>query len=73
VWEAHRQHAYQRAVDGGWSHGRVSGLVLLLNLGLVALALISLRVGLQYQVACLALASLAVTGLIVVFRKAGSR
>ncbi len=35
--EAHRTHAYQRAVQSGWSHARVSGAVMILNLTLAAL------------------------------------
>jgi Fuc2NAc and GlcNAc transferase len=35
VAEAHRSHAYQRLVRAGWSHARVSGSVLLLNLALI--------------------------------------
>lgn len=41
VWyDAHREHAYQRAVQAGWSHARVSGTVLAVNvvLGLLAVA-----------------------------------
>jgi Fuc2NAc and GlcNAc transferase len=39
--EAHRTHAYQRAVQAGWSHARVSGAVVMLNItiGLSALQL----------------------------------
>jgi Fuc2NAc and GlcNAc transferase len=36
--EAHRNHAYQRAVQSGWSHAAVSGVVGVLNLLLGALA-----------------------------------
>ena len=39
VWRAHRSHAYQVAVQAGRSHAAVSGMIALLNLGLVALAL----------------------------------
>lgn len=35
--EAHRSHAYQRAVQSGWSHARVAGTVLLLDALLAAL------------------------------------
>jgi len=35
-YEAHRSHAYQRAVQAGWSHGRVTGTVA--GLSLVAVA-----------------------------------
>jgi UDP-N-acetylmuramyl pentapeptide phosphotransferase/UDP-N-acetylglucosamine-1-phosphate transferase len=68
VWEAHRQHAYQRAVDGGWSHARVSGLVLGLNCGLAGLALLSTRLEPGGQAACVAAAAMAVVGLIGLFR-----
>jgi UDP-N-acetylmuramyl pentapeptide phosphotransferase/UDP-N-acetylglucosamine-1-phosphate transferase len=37
-WEPHREHAYQRAVQGGWSHAQVVGRVVLCNLVLVAMA-----------------------------------
>jgi UDP-N-acetylmuramyl pentapeptide phosphotransferase/UDP-N-acetylglucosamine-1-phosphate transferase len=69
VWEAHRKHAYQRAVDSGWSHGRVSGMVLLLNCGLAGLAVLSTRLGMAGQITCLVIAGLAVAGLMIVFRR----
>jgi len=34
---AHRTHAYQRAVQSGWSHARVSGAVTILNVTFAAL------------------------------------
>jgi UDP-N-acetylmuramyl pentapeptide phosphotransferase/UDP-N-acetylglucosamine-1-phosphate transferase len=37
-WEPHREHAYQRAVQGGWSHAQVVRRVMLCNLILIALA-----------------------------------
>jgi len=42
VWRAHRQHYYQRAVQGGRSHARVSAGIGATNLMLVALAVLSL-------------------------------
>ena len=39
VWRAHREHYYQKAVQGGLSHAAVSGAVFAANLLLVALAL----------------------------------
>lgn len=42
VWEAHREHFYQQAVQRGWSHGRVAAAVGLVNVGLVLLALMAL-------------------------------
>lgn len=37
-WEAHREHAYQRATQRGLSHAKVCRLILLCNAGLIALA-----------------------------------
>jgi Fuc2NAc and GlcNAc transferase len=37
-WQAHRSHYYQRAVQSGWSHGQVSGAVLIINIVLAGLA-----------------------------------
>jgi len=37
-FEAHRRHAYQRAVQAGWSHATVTGGVILLDLVLAGLA-----------------------------------
>jgi Fuc2NAc and GlcNAc transferase len=43
-WYApHRVHAYQRAVQGGWSHARVTSFVLVLNGGLALLAWLCVR------------------------------
>lgn len=36
--EAHREHAYQRAVQGGWSHARVCLAVIAVNTLLIAVA-----------------------------------
>jgi len=41
VWEAHREHFYQQAVQRGWSHARVAATVGIVNIGLVVLALLS--------------------------------
>jgi Fuc2NAc and GlcNAc transferase len=37
-YSAHRSHAYQRAVQAGWSHARVTTTLLLVNVGLGLLA-----------------------------------
>jgi UDP-N-acetylmuramyl pentapeptide phosphotransferase/UDP-N-acetylglucosamine-1-phosphate transferase len=71
VFEPHRQHAYQRAVDGGWSHGRVSGIVLALDVALVGLALATLGRGWLAQAALVALALLLVAAVILLFRRQG--
>lgn len=41
VWASHRSHYYQRATDNGFSVSRVVGEVFMLNIGLVALAILS--------------------------------
>jgi UDP-N-acetylmuramyl pentapeptide phosphotransferase/UDP-N-acetylglucosamine-1-phosphate transferase len=41
VWKAHRQHAYQHAVDSGHRHGAVISRVAAANAVLVALAMLS--------------------------------
>ena len=44
VWEAHRTHFYQRARDHGWSTMEIVARVFAVNLGLVALAVVSVVV-----------------------------
>jgi len=41
VFQAHREHAYQVAVQAGLSHGRVSGVIALVNAALMSLALLA--------------------------------
>ncbi len=41
VWQAHAQHFYQRAVQGGLSHAAVVSIILVANLALIALALLA--------------------------------
>ncbi len=41
LWQAHREHFYQRAVQGGASHSRVAAQVLACNAVLVVLAIIT--------------------------------
>ena len=38
VWQAHKEHFYQRAVQGGWSHAQVSLRVLVFNIFLIGCA-----------------------------------
>lgn len=68
LFEAHRRHAYQNAVDGGWSATRVDGHVLALNGVLCLLAWASLGRGLSVQIACLAVACAATVALSRRFR-----
>jgi UDP-N-acetylmuramyl pentapeptide phosphotransferase/UDP-N-acetylglucosamine-1-phosphate transferase len=44
-WAAHRSHFYQRATDNGFTVMRVVSDVFILNLGLAALAVLSIRAG----------------------------
>jgi len=73
VWEAHRRHAYQRAVDAGWSHGRVSGIVLALNAVLVGLALGTIGRSAIAQTAIVAAAAVLVLLVVLLFRRQGAR
>ena len=41
VWQAHREHFYQRVVAAGWSHGRTAAVIAGHNLLLMGLALAS--------------------------------
>ena len=41
IWQAHREHFYQRVVGAGWSHGRTAALIAGHNLLLVGLAVAS--------------------------------
>ena len=43
VWRAHREHAYQRAVRGGFRHAEVAARVALCNVALVTMALAAAR------------------------------
>lgn len=46
LWQAHREHYYQRAVATGWSHAQVTTCLLLTNIVLAVLAsLVALNVG----------------------------
>jgi len=42
IWQAHRSHFYQRATDRGFTVGQVVAHVFAVNLGLVAVALVTL-------------------------------
>jgi UDP-N-acetylmuramyl pentapeptide phosphotransferase/UDP-N-acetylglucosamine-1-phosphate transferase len=44
VWRAHRTHFYQRATDGGFTVAAIVGRVFLVNVGLCALALLTVIV-----------------------------
>ena len=44
-WQAHRTHFYQRATDNGFTVPQIVARIFLVNLGLVALALVTVAVG----------------------------
>lgn len=71
LFEAHRRHAYQNAVDGGWSAARVDAHVLALNVLLIVLAALALGLGLAGQMLCLLLALSATIALSRRFRQVG--
>jgi len=59
VWEAHREHFYQRAVAAGRSHAQVSLAVLAANLALIGLSVLALAAPwLGLAGACLVVAAL---------------
>ncbi len=66
-WHAHREHAYQRAVLGGMTHAQVTSHVLVLNVGLIALAVLSVQFAWPALIAALALT----TGLLLWLRQRG--
>ena len=67
VWQAHREHFYQQAVQNGRGHGQVSLAVGLVNLALIALAVFTTVpfAGMIWSLAALATAFALVTGLLV--------
>lgn len=66
VWRAHRQHFYQQAVQGGASHARVSGSVLVVDALLVGLAAAAV---LGWEGPALAGAALLVAALLIFLKR----
>ena len=70
VWEAHRSHFYQRAIDGGFSVREVVGQVFILNLVLASLATATvLAPSPLITLGALGLGTLLVAGLLYRFEK----
>jgi UDP-N-acetylmuramyl pentapeptide phosphotransferase/UDP-N-acetylglucosamine-1-phosphate transferase len=67
VWEAHRTHFYQRAIDAGFPVPAVAGRVFGVNIALVILALASIGHGPAVSLAALGLAAAAVGWLLFRF------
>ena len=53
IFKAHRQHAYQRALDKGWGKWRVLNVIALSNLGTVGLACLAVSYPLHAATLCL--------------------
>ena len=69
IWDAHREHLYQRAVAAGWSHGRTTALIAGHNLLLIGLAVASQQ-GTAAAGAALAAGALLVAALLWYLRAA---
>ena len=69
IWEAHREHFYQRVVAAGWSHARTSALIAGNNLLLIGLAIAS-RQGETAAGAALAAGAILVAALLWYLRAA---
>ena len=69
LWQAHRDHYYQRALDRGLGHNTVVRAVLGVNLVLIACAVASLAGG-MVMVAALAMGALSVAAVLCYFRGA---
>jgi|TARA_R100000501_G_scaffold14543_2_gene26273 UDP-N-acetylmuramyl pentapeptide phosphotransferase/UDP-N-acetylglucosamine-1-phosphate transferase len=70
IFDAHRSHFYQRAVQGKWSHAHTSSAVLALNAVLVLLALPLLHLG---EYVRLLMAALATALLLLAMTRAAKR
>jgi UDP-N-acetylmuramyl pentapeptide phosphotransferase/UDP-N-acetylglucosamine-1-phosphate transferase len=65
ITQAHRDHFYQRAVDGGYSVYQVAGTVFVLNVVLVVLAALSIRYGAAGQQIALLAIGMALVGTVL--------
>jgi UDP-N-acetylmuramyl pentapeptide phosphotransferase/UDP-N-acetylglucosamine-1-phosphate transferase len=65
IWQAHKQHAYQRAVQRGWSHARTAGWIAAGNSLLIVCALAA-AAGLPWT--ALAMAVIVVVAMLWAFR-----
>ena len=70
VWQAHREHFYQRAVQGGASHGRVAAQVLACNAVLIVLAVLAAR---GFVWPALLVSAAAVAALLAMLERRGRR
>ena len=70
VWQAHKQHAYQRAVQRGWSHQAVVIAIMLTNIALVGLAVFA-TANPSVTIQALIGTGVVVAGIIIVLHKVG--
>jgi UDP-N-acetylmuramyl pentapeptide phosphotransferase/UDP-N-acetylglucosamine-1-phosphate transferase len=68
VWQAHREHFYQRAVAAGWSHDRVALSIGVLDLMLIGTALLASHA----PIAALVVAGSATATVLLLFSRAKS-
>jgi UDP-N-acetylmuramyl pentapeptide phosphotransferase/UDP-N-acetylglucosamine-1-phosphate transferase len=72
-WAAHRSHFYQRATNNGHSVSRVVGEVFVLNLGLAALAIVSIHASSRiFDILSLLAAAIAVASVLYRFSRVRS-
>lgn len=69
IWQAHREHYYQRLVQSGWGHRRTTLAEYALMLVCSGLAITGARQGLLFQFAILGMVALLYAGLVVVLER----
>lgn len=72
IWQAHREHYYQRATQLGRSHATVSGAIALANIALIVLALIA-EIGSALTTFVALLAAIATVGALLGFLAGSGR
>lgn len=72
IWQAHREHYYQRATQLGRSHATVSGAIALANIALIMLALIA-EIGSALTTFVALLAAIATVGALLGFLAGSGR
>ncbi len=63
IWQAHREHFYQRATQGGWSHAKVSLMIALGNCALIGLGWIAVNLSVWMALPAAALTVMLILGL----------
>ena len=73
IWQAHREHYYQRLVQSGWGHRKTAYVEYALMLLCSLLALAGMRQGQPAQIAVLGIVALLYTGIILALERHFSR